>query len=235
VTYNIHKGIGGVDRRYRLDRIAEVLATCHGDVVLLQEVTDGVPRSRWDRQVDILGDSLGFEHRAYFPNVRLRHGAYGNAILSRLPLDHAENIDLTVRFKKRRGALHARISLVVRGRRLRLWLFNIHLGLAEYERRVQLRRLLDWQRIRHAHHDTAVVIAGDFNDVWGRLGRVVLERQGFHGTGRWIRTFPAVRPLRPLDRVYVHGPLTIERAYRSRARLARQASDHMPLVVELGL
>ena len=83
MTYNIHKGIGGVDRRYRPERIIEVVEHCQPDILLLQEVDDGVPRSRLDRQVDTLGEALGYAHRAYQHNVSLRRGFYGNAILSR--------------------------------------------------------------------------------------------------------------------------------------------------------
>ena len=46
VTYNIHKGIGGIDRRYRPERIAETLAHYEPDIVFMQEVDDGVPRSK---------------------------------------------------------------------------------------------------------------------------------------------------------------------------------------------
>jgi endonuclease/exonuclease/phosphatase family metal-dependent hydrolase len=43
VTYNIHRAIG-VDRRFRPDRIIRILSAYDADVVLLQEVDDGVPR-----------------------------------------------------------------------------------------------------------------------------------------------------------------------------------------------
>ncbi len=86
ITYNVHKGIGGVDRRYRPDRIVETLAHYEPDIVFMQEVDDGVPRSRGHRQVDWFGDALGLKHRAYQANVRLRRGHYGNAILSRFPV-----------------------------------------------------------------------------------------------------------------------------------------------------
>jgi len=230
VTYNIHKGIGGIDRRYELERVIAVLAHSRADLICLQEVDEGVPRSRRERQVDRIGDALGLEHRAYFPNVRLRRGHYGNAVLSRWPLDHAENIDLTVPLKKRRSALHVRLSIPQGDEHRRLWLFNVHLGLAEIERRAQLRKLLDWQRHHHLVSETAAVIAGDFNDVWGRLGRAILEPVGYRSTPLSIRTFPAYAPVRPLDRCYVVGPAELTRAYASRMRLARLASDHRPLV-----
>ena len=70
-TYNIHKGIGGVDRRYRPERIAEALTAAAADVVLLQEVDDGCARSQQHRQVDWLGDALGLPHRAWAANAAM--------------------------------------------------------------------------------------------------------------------------------------------------------------------
>lgn len=233
VTYNIHKGIGGVDRKYRPERIVEVLRRCRADVLLLQEVDEGVPRSRRDRQVDLLGDALGFDHRAYFPNVPLKRGHYGNAVLSRFLLDHQENVDLTRPFKKRRGALHCRFTVPGPRGRTRIWLYNVHLGLAELERRAQLRRLLDWHGHHRVHPSTVVVIGGDLNDVWRKLGPAVLERNGFSGIVRRPRTFPAVHPLRPLDAFFVRGPTEISGFHRPHDRLAREASDHLPLVLTL--
>ena len=48
LSYNIHKGIGGRDRRYRLERVLEVIAREEPDVVCLQEVDRHVRRSRFD-------------------------------------------------------------------------------------------------------------------------------------------------------------------------------------------
>ena len=39
--------------------------------------------------------------------------------------------------------------------------------------------------------------------------------------------------MRPLDRVYCRGPLEALHAFASRTALARAASDHLPLVVDL--
>jgi len=233
VTYNIHKGIGGVDRIYRPERIVEVLERCRADVLLLQEVDEHVPRSRRDRQVDLLGDALGFEHRAFYPNVLLRQGQYGNAVLSRFPLDHQENIDLTRPAKKRRGALHCRFTVPGPRGRTRVWLYNVHLGLAEMERRAQLRSLLAWHGQHRVHPSTVAVIGGDLNDVWGKLGPMVLEQEGFQGLLRRPKTFPAVRPMRPLDAFFLRGPAVISRMDRPNDRLAREASDHLPITLSL--
>ncbi len=86
MTYNIHKGVGGVDRQYRLSRIIDTLAFYKPDIALLQEVADGIPQSKYQQQINILGEILGFQHRVYQPNVTLRKGTHGNAILSHFPL-----------------------------------------------------------------------------------------------------------------------------------------------------
>ena len=45
LSYNIHKGIGGRDRRYRLERIIEVIEEQNPDLICLQEVDRNVRRS----------------------------------------------------------------------------------------------------------------------------------------------------------------------------------------------
>jgi endonuclease/exonuclease/phosphatase family metal-dependent hydrolase len=44
ITYNMHKGIGGVDRRYLPQRIITILKNYDADIVFLQEVDDFIDR-----------------------------------------------------------------------------------------------------------------------------------------------------------------------------------------------
>ncbi len=74
-TYNIHKGIGGLDRRYQPARIAETLARYNPDIVLMQEVDDGVPRSRMHCQVEWFAEALEMRHHAFQRNVQLTRRA----------------------------------------------------------------------------------------------------------------------------------------------------------------
>lgn len=234
ITYNIHKGIGGVDRLYRPERIVETLRLYDPDAVMLQEVDDGVPRSHRDRQVDLFGDALEFPYRAFQRNVTLSQGHYGNAILSRHPLRDVRSIDLSVPFKKRRQALTALCR--PRGARRELLLINCHLGLAGFERRIQMSRILDSEVFRRAWQGSAaIIVGGDFNDVWGTLGKRLLEPLGFVAACKATRTFPAMMPLRPLDRVYFRGAITFDHSFPSHAAIARMASDHLPVVVDFHL
>ncbi len=233
ITYNIHKGIGGVDRRYQPERIVEALEHYRPDIVLLQEVDDGVPRSRHDRQVDLLGEALSLPHRAYQANVRLRTGTYGNAILSRFPLTNVEHLELTIPLKKRRRALVAHCRVEGRdGHSHALLVINSHLGLAGFERNIQIRRILESDVLRRTQHQTAVIIAGDMNDVWHAQGRRLFAPAGFQAAHGPIRTFPASLPLRALDRIYFRGRLELHAAHASHTAVARRASDHLPLIAE---
>ncbi len=235
LSYNIHKGIGGIDRRYRPERIVETISHYEPDFVLLQEVDDGVPRSRHHRQVDWLADQLGFEHRVFQANVKLRQGAYGNATLSRHALDEPHDVDLTIPLKKRRGALVVRAHIRRHGHTRSVILANVHLGLAGFERVLQLRRLIEHHVVHRIHRETPAIIGGDFNDVWGSLGPKILEPAGFQPAIGNVKTFPAAYPLRPLDRVFFRGDLVLHSGFGGHTQLARQASDHLPVIADLEL
>jgi endonuclease/exonuclease/phosphatase family metal-dependent hydrolase len=236
LTYNIHKCIGGLDRRYDPVRVADTIGHYEPDIVLLQEVAQGVKRYRHETQIERLGDLLGFRHRTYFVNVlHRRRGEYGNAILSRFPLFETSNLSVTIPLRKPRSVLHARYRVRVGRHSRTLHVFNLHLGLSGAERKQQLRRFLDSHPFAGLDHRTPILVAGDFNDVWGTLGPKLLVPAGFRGPARPIRTFPAYAPVRALDSFYVRGQVDLLGLHRSRLDLARRASDHLPLIADLRL
>lgn len=235
LTWNIHKCVGGLDRRCDPARTARVIAESGADVVLMQEVAQDGAWYRGERQVDVIGDLLGMPHRSYYVNVRFgkRRGAYGNAVLSRFPIAATENVDLTVPGRKARSVLHAELRMALdEGGTRTLHVFNMHLGLSERERRAQLRRFLAANPFADLRRTTPVVVAGDLNDVWGTLGRRLLAPAGFAAPGRPLRTFPAYAPLRALDGVYVRGNIELLGLQTVRTSTARAASDHLALLGE---
>jgi len=240
LTYNVHKCVGGVDRRHDPERVAEVIAHYEPDVVCLQEVAQGSDRFGDRPQVERLLDDLahlGLDHHAYFVvhTKRGRGGEYGNAILSRHPLEGVENVCLRIKPKKARAVLHARCRVQFDDDRTRsVHVFCMHLGLSGIERRYQIRRFLACGPLERVRARTPVVVAGDLNDVWGEIPRQ-LGPAGFRGTRRLLATYPAIAPVRPLDGVYVRGEVELEHLFRSRLDLARRASDHLPLVADLRL
>ncbi|MDX1963147.1 MAG: endonuclease/exonuclease/phosphatase family protein [Pirellulales bacterium] len=233
LSYNIHKGIGGRDRRYRLERIIEVIGEQEPDIVCLQEVDRHVPRSHFDDQPHILSRELKLPHAMYQFNVPLKHGGYGNLLLSRWPFAEQHQISLRLKSKKPRGAQIANIDAPDG----RCTVVNFHLGLAGSERLWQIRHLL-------AHHlyrqvaDTPALLIGDSNDWQNVLLKQCLLGADFVQLSSPIsrfRTFPAWFPLGSLDKAFIRGPWNVKNCHVIHSRLARQASDHLPLFVELSM
>jgi len=236
LSYNIHRAIG-VDRRFRPDRIARVIAHHDPDVALLQEVDEGAPRSRELDLARELAEELGYPHVAVGHNVSLRKGRYGNATLSRFPIVRERNIDLSIRTRKRRGCQHTRIEL---GAGLGvLDAFNLHLGLSAQERRRQMGVLLRSKEMRRVAERTPCLIGGDFND-WRSLLRRPMIGAGFasateRGRSPALRTYPSFSPQGGLDRIYYRGGLRLLAARRCRLNLSRVASDHLPILADFVL
>lgn len=235
VTWNIHKCIGGVDRRYDLDRVTNVLIEQEPDICLLQEVAEDMPRSRFHDQAELLSEALEMPHVAYGPEHRFRMGGYGNAILSRFPLTDIHHVDLRMGWHKKRGVISARAHVRHAGHTRSLVLFNLHLGLAGSERAAQLEKFLACHPFAGLHARTPVIVAGDLNDVWGSLGPRFLAPAGFCRAGSLSNTFPAALPLRPLDGLFVRGDVRCAECAPRRTVLTRQASDHLPLFADLEL
>jgi endonuclease/exonuclease/phosphatase family metal-dependent hydrolase len=231
VTYNVHKCVG-TDRALDVGRVADVLRHYEPDVVCLQEVLWSPGANGAQAQPRLIADALGMRHGAVGLNCRRRAGVYGNVTLSRLPVELSTNLDLTVRFKKPRGALYTRVQ--VGGARVHV--FNVHLGLLRFERAIQMQNLVD-QVPELAGQDEPVVVLGDTNDWRNRLGVGVCTGAGLRcvtgsDTEPGHATFPSWYPVGALDKVFCNDRLRLLRAYPSRLALARLASDHLPMVVD---
>ena len=104
LSYNIHKGIGGSDRLYRLERIVRVIEQHKPDLICLQEVDRNVKRSLRADQPALLAKALKVADSSFQMNVHLKLGGYGNLVLSRWPLLVKHHVSLRMATKKPRGA-----------------------------------------------------------------------------------------------------------------------------------
>ncbi len=226
-SYNIHRGVG-LDRRRDLDRIAAVIAEIAPDVIGLQEVI------RENGEVDPLADQAAYlaaRLGMHFVMGETRsHGGgfYGNAVLTRLPILGSVRRDLSHGTREPRGCL--RVDLGVHGSALHV--FNCHFGLAMRERRQQLELLAEFMGVASGLEGPRVLM-GDFNE-WhrGPISRG-LRREFTSPMRRMRRTHPAVFPLFALDRIYWDMELQGEAFHVHRSRLARVASDHLPVLARL--
>lgn len=215
-TYNVH---GCAEPA----RTADVLRALDADVVALQEL-------RWRpwealHVLDDLAARLGYTPLAG-PTLLRPDGHYGNALLTRLPVTQVRLEDLSLPGREPRGALGA----VLRAGRASVTVIATHLGLAPWERRRQMRRLLALVRAS----DKPVVLLGDLNE-WFLWGRPLRWLRRHFGRTPAPATFPARWPLFALDRIWVEPAGLLERIAVHRAAPAKEASDHLPLRATLAL
>ncbi len=232
LSWNIHKGIGGRDRRYSLQRIIDCIDHERPDLVCLQEVDRLVGRSDFDDQPRLLGQSLNLQS-TFQANVPVSNGTYGNLILSRWAVGSTHRISLKRGIRKSRGAqlIHVETPEGV------LHLVNTHLGLDERERHWQIDFLLEHELFQSSSV-IPTFIAGDFNDWRNTLAEQSLANHGFQqvtSPPSDYRSFPSWLPVGGLDKVFVRGGVTTERVKVVRTSLARVASDHLPIVVDFSL
>jgi endonuclease/exonuclease/phosphatase family metal-dependent hydrolase len=232
LSYNIHKGIGGRDRRYDLDRIVRVIEHENPDIVCLQEVSRHARRTRGHDQPQLLREALSLEHTHFQLNHTYQHGGYGNLILSRWPLIRRHSISLRYRWRKRRGCQIA----VIETTEGELHLVNWHLGLAQHERLWQAEQLLS-HHLYQESETLPTLVVGDCNDWRNRLIDQQFLDKGYshltHPPSRF-RTFPAFLPVLSLDKAFHHG-LFIREVRAVRTPLSHRASDHLPIVIDFHL
>ena len=229
LTYNIHKAIGN-DRSYQPQRIIEILKESEADILCLQEVDFQVPRSHNDDLARKLAESLEMEYDLGL-NVQLKKGAYGNATLSRFPIVHTENLNITWGIKKPRGCLMSRIDTPAG----EIAVLNFHLGLAGFERMSQIRMILESSFLEMVRN-LPVIMLGDTNDRVGKLNPI-LSAGGFTDTykGNRMHSFPSYTPspLIRIDKVFLNrrGQLLEHRVLLNKR--TRVASDHLPVLAKL--
>lgn len=241
LTINTHKGFTTFNRRFMLPELRDAVRTVSADIVCLQEVMGAheVHPSRIENWPDtthyeFLADTLWRDY-AYGRNAVYPEGHHGNAVLSRFPIEHDENHDLSVGDSEKRGLLYCRIAPPALASPIHI--ASVHLGLRESHRRAQLMMMAKW--VNSLPEREPVVVAGDFND-WRQRASPILQTEAgleeiFTRThGRPARTFPVAFPLLRLDRIYVKN------AYASSPgslalRNWRHLSDHAPLSAEIHL
>ncbi len=237
----MHRAIG-LDRRFRLERIAKILAHHDADIVLLQEVDVGVPRSQRLNLASEMAERLEYPYCAIGLNVKLRSGMYGNATLSRLPILEERNIDLTIGVRKARGCLFTNLELPGGEgdkKRHKLAVFNLHLGLVGKERTSQLGRVVRSSEFSRLSSLAPCLVAGDFND-WGTsLTQIICEICGFtcatdHGTVSQnpMLTYPSFAPSGGLDKIFCRGNINALRSWRCQLMISKVASDHLPVLAD---
>ena len=241
LTINAHKGFSALNRRFMLPQLRECVHEAGADVVFMQEVVGQNLRHAeryfgWPAQPqhEYLAERSGYHH-AYGRNAVYTAGHHGNALLSRFPILHHEKADISTNRLEQRGLLYAVLALPD-GRSLHC--VCLHLNLLHRSRRRQFAGVAEFIA-RKVPPGAPLVVGGDFNE-WRPRRRDELQAglglrdAGLETHGRRLRTFPAVLPALPLDRIYFRG-LEARSAEVLHRGPWRGVSDHAALLARLEL
>lgn len=226
LTYNIRHG-AGMDGRIDLERIAEVIRVTGADLVALQEVDRGVARTDRVDQPRRLGELAGM--RVVFEkNIAYQGGEYGNAVLTRLPVEHHENHYLPrLHANEQRGLLEVQVR--VGGRRLTFFATHFDYHPEDQERLASLELL---RGLVERRADRPVIVAGDLNaapdSAVVRQARAFLNDALEAGAGPEF-TFPADAPIRRIDYILYNRHPGLA-CVGCRVIPEATASDHRPML-----
>jgi endonuclease/exonuclease/phosphatase family metal-dependent hydrolase len=240
MTYNVH-GCVGVDGKLDVGRIAAVIGQAGPDIVALQELDVGRARSGRVDQAHAIATRLGMSCH-FNAAFSVEEERYGDAILTSLPqrLIRAASLPTPAGLRRLepRGALWVQIETA--GGPLQA--INTHLGLVPQEQKTQVASLLGDAWLGHPDCREPTVLLGDFNAtsryaayraLARRLRDVQRAPDGGKRPGRAVRTFPSRLPVLRIDHVFVSQGIEATQVFAPDIALARVASDHLPLVVDL--
>lgn len=239
MTYNVHACVG-VDGRLDVGRVAALIAQSKPDIVALQELDVGRPRSGGVDQAHLIASRLGMSFH-FNAALKVAEEEYGDAILTALPMRLVRTGPLPTLKRMRgleaRGALWAEVEIDG----VQVQIANTHLGLVPMEQRAQVACLLGGDWLGHAGFGDPAILLGDFNatsryavyrQLCGRLRDAQGELKRKNSWRRTVPTFPSRAPVLRIDHMFVSPSIVIEDVHAPSGPLARAASDHLPLVVD---
>src|SRR5216684_1148525 len=229
LTYNIHHG-EGMDGRFDLARLADVVKSAQADLVALQEVDLETQRAGGVNELAELA-RLTDMHAAFGKAMDYSGGAYGVAILSRWPLRNTRNDPLpSFDDREPRTALTVDVKAGEIGPLLEFTSTHLDQNRNSENRLAQARYLNE----RLAREDgQATILAGDMN---ARSGTDVMDLFDELWTDPPVIDLaplpPNGRPRLSVDHVLAR-PAGEWRVIESRLIDESVASDHRPLLVVL--
>ena len=220
-TYNLQKCVG-LDLRRRPDRSLRVINALQADVVVLQEVDKRLA----PRPAALPHDMVEEEgwHILPFGQPGGSLGWHGNAMLVRDGVQAIETAHIELPGLEPRGAIRADLDTPIGALRV----IGLHLGLVRRYRLLQLGAI---NRALRQLPPMPTVFAGDFNE-WG-------NGTALDAAVKLVRflpaaaSYPAPRPVAPLDRIALSPDLLALSSGVHRGRPAHIASDHLPVWADL--
>jgi endonuclease/exonuclease/phosphatase family metal-dependent hydrolase/glycosyltransferase involved in cell wall biosynthesis len=236
MTYNVHSCVGR-DGKISVERIARVIRRHDPDIVALQELDVGRKRTGELNQPRLIAEELGMEH--YFrPSVLIGEERYGNAVLSRYPIEIIRAGQLAGVIKTSMVESRGVIWTVINIAGTKINFFNTHLGFLPLEGISQAKALLGDKWVTNPSCQGPVILCGDFNafpnsQVYRNIRQVFRDAQEELDTHKPQATWFSRYPIGRIDHVFVGPQIKVTNVEVSSTDLDKLASDHLPLIVDI--
>lgn len=232
MTYNIHEGVG-VDNRLDLERVAATIRQWNPDILVLQEVDQGIVMSACVDEARWLALNLDMYY-VYAPTVEQMW--QGDVILSKYPI---VDWDFTLLPSPGEVNVLVKATLDVKGQTLTV--FGVHFTVTTAEnRQTQISMALSVIRATSG----PIILAGDFNvdayttDPTDRTNLNAIQAElndsfdlcpseSLYGNC----TFSSWDPQERIDYIFVSTGITVIQ----HGTIASKASDHLPVFAEIQL
>jgi endonuclease/exonuclease/phosphatase family metal-dependent hydrolase len=237
VTFNIKHGAPARDYEGDPDAVAEACAALEADVLALQEVDDGIPRSGRADLAARAAQACGMQ-MVFAPAIRIGGGRYGNALLVRGDIEATEVLGLNGArwLQGRRGGgrifpigrepRNAIIATVRVGER-RLAVAATHLATQRDVSQKQLSQAVAKLQTK----PQPWVLLGDLNRTAQEVGsEPLLESMELI---KGPATFPSWKPRTRIDHIAIRGLTLLPDSVR--VVRSPQVSDHLALVADVEL
>ncbi|TWT43096.1 hypothetical protein KOR42_45020 [Thalassoglobus neptunius] len=225
MTYNIHHA-EGTDGILNPTRIAKIIRATNADLVALQEVDRRTTRVDGRDLLNEIATETKL-HSAFGKSIEFAGGEYGNAILSRWPIQKNETILLPrLNNGEQRSMLVADIA--IRETENTLTFVSTHLD----HRADDSERFLSVEQINSQFEkegEHPILLAGDFNDTASSRSVKALLKSWRMTNTEVFPSIPSRNPVRQIDFIFVSPPTSWE-SLSTRVLDEPNASDHLPVV-----
>lgn len=227
LCYNIHYG-QGMDGKYDVKRLANVIAEQKPDIVALQEVDVWVRRSGKVHQAQELAKLTNMKVR-FGPTQHYQGGLYGNAVLTNFPIEDVliQPLPYTESTPEKTTYPRAAIALQLRlpdGKKLRF--ISTH-----FQHNMPEDRILEAKAINRffAKDDMPAILAGDINATPDSEPVQILEAEWSNAIDdAETPSAPSVKPHSRIDYIFSRGDSL--KLITSEVIAEELASDHRPVL-----
>ena len=207
--------------------MADAIKKCGADIVALNEMRDKGSSPEYEAQTEILSRLTGLEHYYFAKAIDVEGGGpYGNAILSRFPIESVETIPIPDPEAKTGTRLYETRCVLKAKLFCGMTVIVTHFGLNPDEQENAVRTILD------SVTDRRCVLMGDFNvrpdnPVLDPIRERMLDAASLFD--KPMLSFPSDEPTRKIDYVFVSKDINLLSADIP----SIVASDHRPHVAEI--